>query len=203
MAGLQRSPAADQSTEQTRVQERCRRRRDEAFQCVIVLTQRRPPFGISMPVGARTYIINSWRQRRWVINSNNDNHSTLDESDDSGRLHTDERCRTPSTAPTYSGGAIRLWPTLRWRSGPELSVIVPTFNEKENIAELIGRLAACLINHSWKWFSSTTTRRTALRPGARARSGGYRGPLHSENRPPRPILRLHRGHARDHGPYSR
>jgi dolichol-phosphate mannosyltransferase len=36
------------------------------------------------------------------------------------------------------------------RSGPELSVIVPTFNERENIGELIGRLVVCLENRSWE-----------------------------------------------------
>jgi dolichol-phosphate mannosyltransferase len=36
------------------------------------------------------------------------------------------------------------------RPGPELSIIVPTFNERENIAELIGRLVVCLKNHSWE-----------------------------------------------------
>jgi len=35
-------------------------------------------------------------------------------------------------------------------SGPELSIIVPTFNERDNIAELIGCLAACLGNRSWE-----------------------------------------------------
>jgi dolichol-phosphate mannosyltransferase len=36
------------------------------------------------------------------------------------------------------------------RSGPELSIIVPTFNERENIAELIGRLVLCLADRSWE-----------------------------------------------------
>jgi dolichol-phosphate mannosyltransferase len=36
------------------------------------------------------------------------------------------------------------------RSGPELSVVVPTFNERENIAELLGRLVTCLGNRSWE-----------------------------------------------------
>jgi dolichol-phosphate mannosyltransferase len=36
------------------------------------------------------------------------------------------------------------------RSGPELSIIVPTFNERENIAELIARLAVCLADRSWE-----------------------------------------------------
>src|SRR5580700_11203191 len=35
-------------------------------------------------------------------------------------------------------------------SGPELSVIVPTFNERDNIAELIGRLVLCLGERSWE-----------------------------------------------------
>jgi dolichol-phosphate mannosyltransferase len=35
-------------------------------------------------------------------------------------------------------------------SGPELSIIVPTFNERENIAELIGRLVVCLGDRSWE-----------------------------------------------------
>ena len=36
------------------------------------------------------------------------------------------------------------------RRGPELSIIVPTFNERENIAELIGRLVVCLGDRSWE-----------------------------------------------------
>jgi dolichol-phosphate mannosyltransferase len=44
--------------------------------------------------------------------------------------------------PAYAPAALR--------SGPELSIIVPTFNERENIAELIGRLVLCLEGHSWE-----------------------------------------------------
>jgi dolichol-phosphate mannosyltransferase len=36
------------------------------------------------------------------------------------------------------------------RPGPELSVIVPTFNERENIAELMARLKVCLEGRSWE-----------------------------------------------------
>jgi dolichol-phosphate mannosyltransferase len=36
------------------------------------------------------------------------------------------------------------------RGGPELSIIVPTFNERENVAELIGRLVLCLGERSWE-----------------------------------------------------
>jgi len=36
------------------------------------------------------------------------------------------------------------------RSGPQLAIIVPTFNERDNIAELIGRLRVCLDHRSWE-----------------------------------------------------
>ncbi len=50
----------------------------------------------------------------------------------------------------YIDNAISIQATAELRSGPELSVIVPTFNERENIAELIGCLAACLGDRSWE-----------------------------------------------------
>ena len=37
--------------------------------------------------------------------------------------------------------------TLR---GPELSIIVPTFNERENVVELAERIAACLPGCAWE-----------------------------------------------------
>src|ERR1700682_1808490 len=36
------------------------------------------------------------------------------------------------------------------RRSPELSIVVPTFNERDNIAELIGRLVVCLQGRSWE-----------------------------------------------------
>ncbi|MEP6546436.1 MAG: glycosyltransferase family 2 protein [Gammaproteobacteria bacterium] len=36
------------------------------------------------------------------------------------------------------------------RAGPELSIIVPTFNERGNVAELIASLISCLGNRSWE-----------------------------------------------------
>jgi dolichol-phosphate mannosyltransferase len=46
------------------------------------------------------------------------------------------------------GDAIPTQPALR--QGPELSIVVPTFNERDNIAELIGRLVMCLGDRSWE-----------------------------------------------------
>jgi dolichol-phosphate mannosyltransferase len=36
------------------------------------------------------------------------------------------------------------------RSGPELSIIVPTFNERGNVVELTDRLRQCLGHRSWE-----------------------------------------------------
>ncbi len=47
-------------------------------------------------------------------------------------------------------GAMPVPTTVTARSGPELSVIVPTFNESDNIAELIDCLASCLGDRSWE-----------------------------------------------------
>src|SRR5664279_1747496 len=48
----------------------------------------------------------------------------------------------------YFGGAIPIADEVR--CGPELSIIVPTFNEKDNVAELIGRLILCLGERRWE-----------------------------------------------------
>jgi len=58
------------------------------------------------------------------------------------------------------------------RSGPELSIIVPTFNERENIAELIARLAVCLADRSWEVFFVDDDTRRNCGSRARVRSGG-------------------------------
>jgi dolichol-phosphate mannosyltransferase len=60
-------------------------------------------------------------------------------------LHVAEH---PRPLETCFDGSIPAQAALR--SGPELSVIVPTFNERENIGELIGRLVLCLGNRSWE-----------------------------------------------------
>jgi dolichol-phosphate mannosyltransferase len=50
----------------------------------------------------------------------------------------------------YSENALPVPAYPAVRSGPELSIIVPTFNERENVAELIGRLVVCLEGRSWE-----------------------------------------------------
>jgi dolichol-phosphate mannosyltransferase len=47
-------------------------------------------------------------------------------------------------------GAMPALTSVTARSGPELSIIVPTFNESGNIAELIDSLAASLGDRSWE-----------------------------------------------------
>lgn len=51
---------------------------------------------------------------------------------------------------TYSDDAIAAQAVPPVRCGPELSIVVPTFNERENIAELIGLLVVCLGDRSWE-----------------------------------------------------
>jgi dolichol-phosphate mannosyltransferase len=50
----------------------------------------------------------------------------------------------------YVRTAVPAEPKDAVHSGPELSIVVPTFNERENIAELIRRLAVCLGTRSWE-----------------------------------------------------
>lgn len=47
--------------------------------------------------------------------------------------------------------AVAAYPTvLAGRKGPELSIVVPTFNERANVAELIGRLRERLVGVDWQ-----------------------------------------------------
>ena len=48
----------------------------------------------------------------------------------------------------YFGNAVPTHAPVR--PGAELSIIVPTFNERENVAELIARLVVCLGDRSWE-----------------------------------------------------
>src|SRR6266542_1719122 len=62
-------------------------------------------------------------------------------SDDGAAIADSPESADGSTEPQRS-----FWP----RPGPELSIIVPTFNERENVAELIRRLDHCLTRCSWE-----------------------------------------------------
>jgi dolichol-phosphate mannosyltransferase len=81
--------------------------------------------------------------------SNNHNCQTLGESDvflrKSDAMNAAEHRRS---LEAFYERAVPAQDTVR--CGPELSIIVPTFNERENIAELIGRLVVSLGDRSWE-----------------------------------------------------
>jgi dolichol-phosphate mannosyltransferase len=56
----------------------------------------------------------------------------------------------PEPLEAYVHTAVPAQPADAVHSGPELSIVVPTFNERENIAELIRRLEVCLRSRSWE-----------------------------------------------------
>lgn len=55
----------------------------------------------------------------------------------------------PPTAPERGGAGVPACGEVR-QAGPELSIILPTFNEGENVAEIIGRLRRCLSGIRWE-----------------------------------------------------
>jgi dolichol-phosphate mannosyltransferase len=73
------------------------------------------------------------RQRRGVIIVTNMNAAKDDRSLD-----------------TYAADTASVPAVGRLQSGPELSIVVPTFNERENIGALIGRLDQCLDGLAWE-----------------------------------------------------
>jgi dolichol-phosphate mannosyltransferase len=82
--------------------------------------------------------------------SNNDNSLTLGEKAWRETTHAMNAAEHHRPAEPYPEIALPAPASPPVRSGPELSIIVPTFNERENIAELIGRLAVCLDGRSWE-----------------------------------------------------
>jgi len=78
--------------------------------------------------------------------SNNDNSLTLGEKINWETTHAMNAAEHDRPVEQHSE-IVLLAPA---RSGPELSIIVPTFNERENIAELIERLVVCLKDRSWE-----------------------------------------------------
>jgi dolichol-phosphate mannosyltransferase len=82
--------------------------------------------------------------------SNNDNPLTLGEKADRETTYAMNAAEHQRPVEPYSESALPAPVQPPVRSGPELSIIVPTFNERENIAELIGRLEVCLEGRSWE-----------------------------------------------------
>ena len=86
----------------------------------------------------------------------------------------------------------------------ELAVVVPTFNERDNIAEVVRRLEQCLRGE--KLGSDFRGRRFGgrnggARPGVRV--AGSAGPLPSAHRPARAFLSMHRRDAGELRPVPR
>jgi dolichol-phosphate mannosyltransferase len=82
--------------------------------------------------------------------SNNDNSLTLGEKTYRETTHAMNAAEHNRPVEPYSESALPTPANPAVRSGPELSIIVPTFNERDNIAELIGRLVVCLEGRSWE-----------------------------------------------------
>lgn len=68
-------------------------------------------------------------------------------AESNGPVSTELAVRQPSDSAEQSAG---LAPKSVPGPGAELSIIVPTFNERENVAELIRRLDKCLMSCSWE-----------------------------------------------------
>src|ERR1700677_3165901 len=146
MAGSQRHSIAEQRTEDGHVEQRCGRRCEEAVQWFIVLKQWRPPFGKSGAVERKPSTLRA--SAPLGVYSNNDISRALGETDGLEMTHEMNVAEHHRPLEAYFSESIpdRTVP----HSGPELSIIVPTFNERENIAELIGRLVLCLGGRSWE-----------------------------------------------------
>ncbi len=87
------------------------------------------------------------------------------------------------------------------RPAPELSIVVPTFNEKANIPILVERLAQLLTDCDVGGYFRR--RQFARRNGRRSEVHRYHRqsrPLHSPHRPARTCRRVPRGHAGKPGP---
>ena len=68
-------------------------------------------------------------------------------AEQNGPVSTEMAVRQPCDSTEQSAG---LDPNFVAVPGAELSIIVPTFNERENVAELIQRLGKCLVSCSWE-----------------------------------------------------
>ena len=81
-------------------------------------------------------------------------------------------------------------------AGVELSIVIPTFKERGNVAELVRRLERTLAGVAWEAIfvddNSPDGTADAVKEIASARSARA---LPAPGRPPRPGRRLHRRHA--------
>ena len=83
---------------------------------------------------------------------------------------------------------------------PELSVVVPAFRERDNIAALLDALEQALAGLDWETIVVVDDAvRRHEDAGARARAARPARALHAPHRPARPRLGVHRGHAGELG----
>ena len=82
--------------------------------------------------------------------------------------------------------------------GPEVSVIVPTFNERENVTELIACVQAALDGTRWEliFVDDDSPDDTARATGQRIGPKGQQDPMYSAHRSQGPFNSGYRRHAR-------
>jgi dolichol-phosphate mannosyltransferase len=87
-------------------------------------------------------------------------------------------------------------------AGPELTIVVPTLDERDNVGTLIDQLDRLLVGVDWEAVFVDAIRRTAhgrISAGLRIRRSAH--PRYPSIRQPRFELRLHRGHPVDSARY--
>jgi dolichol-phosphate mannosyltransferase len=78
---------------------------------------------------------------------------------------------------------------------PQLSVIVPTFNELGNVVELRNRVAEALTGIDWEMIFVDDNSPDGTAQAVREMAQADRRVRCIQHRPPRALHRLHRGHA--------
>ena len=87
---------------------------------------------------------------------------------------------------------------------PELCIVIPVLNERDDVAPLVDRLRAVLAGVAWEAiFVDDDFRRRHARRGGGDRAAGCAGAAAAPHRPPRPLIGLHRGRAGQPRPLRR
>ena len=104
-----------------------------------------------------------------------------------------------SASPALAGE-----PSVIARPAPELTVVVPTFKERDNVPLLVEKLARALAGIDWEvvFVDDNSPDGTAAAARRDRRERRARA-LHPPHRAARPVGRLHRGHAGEPGEVCR